>query len=397
MASTRTLLRESRDATDERIMASEEEFYSSYGWCLNPAISIPRADHEDPRGDRSLPVSPAVLAARGIPHQSLPLRLRARLHDGRLSGGRPARPLRNPRRWPRLRIPLSVLGALLDIERRVRNLCLHGRIWRWRRRWNRASTRSAKSWSASRARRKERIGDWGREARLLLDARLPQGFCSAACGCPRIPWRGSDALDVLSLARRFDATNTAREGPLLVLGLRTAGAYFAPLVHAQLSALGRPSASWMTIRPRGDSRSGRSGGWHGRGASRRRFWSWTTIPTPDGRSCDPGIAGAGGDSTPAHHPTRAAPSSRANWTLPRSGTAEQVSALIREPRDLYKSRCSPTDRRARWWSSTTARWDGGPRAFAAVGPSIGSTHAWRSTAGSSTRFTSGANASSRSS
>ncbi len=58
---------------------------------------------------------------------------------------------------------------------------------------------------------------------------------------------------MLALVRRFAAGSPEwGQGPLLVLGPRTAGAYFAPLAAAFLATLGWSDVSWLTVRPKDD-------------------------------------------------------------------------------------------------------------------------------------------------
>jgi hydroxymethylpyrimidine pyrophosphatase-like HAD family hydrolase/adenine/guanine phosphoribosyltransferase-like PRPP-binding protein len=56
--------------------------------------------------------------------------------------------------------------------------------------------------------------------------------------------------DVLAMAQRFVDSGASNGGRVLVVGPRTAGAYFAPLVSAHLQVHGIPSAGWITFRPR---------------------------------------------------------------------------------------------------------------------------------------------------
>src|SRR5437870_13608181 len=70
--------------------------------------------------------------------------------------------------------------------------------------------------------------------------RLPEGF-----RCQDLTHH-----DVFALVRRFVASQQDRTKEVVIIGVRTAGAYFAPLVKASLSTLGWPLVSWFTIRPK---------------------------------------------------------------------------------------------------------------------------------------------------
>lgn len=56
--------------------------------------------------------------------------------------------------------------------------------------------------------------------------------------------------DVLLLGKRFMDRMREQQQPILIVGLRTAGSYFAPLLAAYLSANGFADVDWLTIRPK---------------------------------------------------------------------------------------------------------------------------------------------------
>jgi hydroxymethylpyrimidine pyrophosphatase-like HAD family hydrolase/adenine/guanine phosphoribosyltransferase-like PRPP-binding protein len=77
---------------------------------------------------------------------------------------------------------------------------------------------------------------------VLLDwrMRIPEGF-----RCQDMAHQ-----DGVAMADRFLESCPPEAGPALVIGLRTAGAYLAPLVSARLTASGFPTLGWVTIRPK---------------------------------------------------------------------------------------------------------------------------------------------------
>jgi hydroxymethylpyrimidine pyrophosphatase-like HAD family hydrolase/adenine/guanine phosphoribosyltransferase-like PRPP-binding protein len=56
--------------------------------------------------------------------------------------------------------------------------------------------------------------------------------------------------DVIAMAQRYVELGGSMNRPALVIGPRTAGAYFAPLVAASLAARGVPVSGWLTLRPK---------------------------------------------------------------------------------------------------------------------------------------------------
>ena len=70
--------------------------------------------------------------------------------------------------------------------------------------------------------------------------RLPEAF------------RGQDFThhDVISLIRSFCASSATKDKPIVIVGLRTAGAYFAPLMALYLKRSNWSRVAWFSIRPK---------------------------------------------------------------------------------------------------------------------------------------------------
>lgn len=89
----------------------------------------------------------------------------------------------------------------------------------------------------------------GKLASLLLSP-LPPDVQAGHIGVPT-PFRRLDLthFDVLSLGQRFATRFPDRSQAILVLGLRSSGSYFAPLLRAFLKAEGYQTVSSLTMRP----------------------------------------------------------------------------------------------------------------------------------------------------
>jgi hydroxymethylpyrimidine pyrophosphatase-like HAD family hydrolase len=59
-------------------------------------------------------------------------------------------------------------------------------------------------------------------------------------------------FDIIALADKLARVHPDRRIPVVAVGLRTAGSYFAPLVRARLAHAGYLDTSWVTIRPKRD-------------------------------------------------------------------------------------------------------------------------------------------------
>lgn len=256
------MLRDSSDAEAGLADAGLEEpsqlpvadmaFFSSYDWCLNPllpvrelieriCLELDRSDHletswqrEESRINLYLLISAVCCAT-----------------DDYLAY-RPWDLAPVARRFPRIRALVSLFEQCLNIPYALREFTRRRLAWRWREEvaqcldcvcdilvngteQARGSWQRLKSGVASRSS--------VNLPRLLLEwrARIPEAF-----RCQDLSHH-----DVLALAQHFLTSGYLGTGPILVVGPRTAGAYFAPLVSAFLMARHIPGAvSWTTIRPK---------------------------------------------------------------------------------------------------------------------------------------------------
>jgi hypothetical protein len=155
------------------------------------------------------------------------------------------------RRLPSIRALVSLFEMCLNLPYALREFSRRRLVWRWREEMAQCldcicdilvhGTEQARgSWQRLKS------GVASRSSislpRLLLEwrARIPEAF-----RCQDVSHH-----DVLALAQRFLMSGYVGTGPILVIGPRTAGAYFAPLVSSFLIARHIPEVSWTTIRPK---------------------------------------------------------------------------------------------------------------------------------------------------
>jgi hypothetical protein len=151
-------------------------------------------------------------------------------------------------RLPWLRPLTGAVEPLLAAGRRLRGRRLRA-LSAWRERWGSALDAVLRGWldpahaelaRAARARLAE-----------LLNEELPAGLL---CRRARVPaaFRSQDLThhDILELVARFASEFPDRDRSLLVVGLRTAGSYFAPLVRASLGLRGYRAVDVVTLRPK---------------------------------------------------------------------------------------------------------------------------------------------------
>lgn len=231
--------------------SGDAEFFASYEWCLNPLLRISglqarlRTVWHDAqttesawqRGEHEINVYLLLCALDCTAADYLcflPLRLEV--------------VARRFRRWPRL---LALSRAIANLPTILIHMYDARRIRAWR-----ASTRlcldaCCRILVNPGARRQEDLGWLGRELPSVWQAQLPP-----RCGAwrTRVPeaFRCQDLThhDVIAMAERLRVSLAVATRHVFVLGPRTAGNYFAPLVHAHLERSGVASHGWISLRPK---------------------------------------------------------------------------------------------------------------------------------------------------
>jgi len=150
-----------------------------------------------------------------------------------------------------LRPILGLAENLLNARARRRERHLDG-LRSWRREWENAVVSLLKAgisnsnldWSAYKLQAVKLVS--------LLDFPLPPALCSRRIKSPRA-FRTQDFTfnDIVLLANKFVSASANRAAPYLILGLRTAGSYFAPLFRAVMELHGFANVATLTLRPKG--------------------------------------------------------------------------------------------------------------------------------------------------
>jgi hydroxymethylpyrimidine pyrophosphatase-like HAD family hydrolase len=223
---------------------AELEFYQSYDWCLNPFLTVNEAKgrlHDELGRLATVPNGWQINeAATNIFLLSCGL---LNCADEYLRG--PA--LRLPDRVARTLIGRSVdrfFEAISDKPWSRR------RVARWRERWL-ASLNEFVSvivrWPDVEP---ARFAEAGHHLMMLLRSPLPSDFCGEVLGAPTLFNRlDLTHKDILALGQSFVQRFPERAQPILLVGLRTSGSYFSPLLKAFFEAEGYQSVALLTIKP----------------------------------------------------------------------------------------------------------------------------------------------------
>lgn len=256
---------------------AEYDFYSRYAWCLNPFPSIGqvvshlRAEVEHLQRLQSGWQADEVLTNIALLACSLSDSADDHLAEANVDLSKLEKKMPAAKPW------LSLAAALLNGKERVRRRSLEP-LRRWRLEWEDALQRflrftlsignacpgvpvappvgSGETPLPSQARRDDREELLGckRSALALaevLEGRLPGDLLQRPARNPAA-FRSQDLsfYDVLKLGEKFCAVVADKKKPLLIVGLRTAGSYFAPVLHAYLATHGYCDVQVTTMRPK---------------------------------------------------------------------------------------------------------------------------------------------------
>jgi len=235
---------------------AERRFYSLYAWCLNPILSV--RDLLDRLGEELGRIELwDVLWQR---EESL---INAYLLACAVACSVDDAQARSPRtlsavsaRFPALRSTVSGVERLLHEPERLSRLGSRTFLG-WRREWDRSVDRLCDLLVADAARAGTALSEVRAGFEPLLHARLPGSLLREKMRLPEA-YRCQDLThhDVIALGRRLARALAEDESPTVVVGVRTAGSYIAPLIRAALSAEGWTRLTRITVRPKlGLSRS----------------------------------------------------------------------------------------------------------------------------------------------
>ena len=123
-------------------------------------------------------------------------------------------------------------------------------IRRWRDAWKTGVNAYLRAFAAAERSETSGLGEARDQLLSLLQAPVPDDLLERRARIPAA-FRTQDLThgDIFMLARTLAQAYPDRERPIVIVGLRTAGSYFAPLIGAWLTNAGYRDADWITIRP----------------------------------------------------------------------------------------------------------------------------------------------------
>ena len=229
----------------------EEQFYSFYNWALDPVLSV---------GDifKHLRDSLNLLNSLNVPWQVEECKVNLYLLACALTctvddylAKTPPDLSKISRRLPSLRIPVLSAQKLINFVHRLWSYPQKLRAARWEGKWTSQVDAICDFLTRTGKPAPQHLDNLRKSIEDCFATRLPRPLLNRPMQLPS-GYRSQDLAhqDAFSLAELFAASQEDRHSPLLIIGPRTMGAYFAPAAKAKLTQLGWTSVTWCTVRPK---------------------------------------------------------------------------------------------------------------------------------------------------
>jgi|SoiMetStandDraft_2_1073263.scaffolds.fasta_scaffold00522_4 hydroxymethylpyrimidine pyrophosphatase-like HAD family hydrolase len=233
-----------KDYSEEDVLSSEREFYETYDWCLNPYLTVHDAvAHVREEVDKLVTAQNGWQTGEIVTNIFLLSSGLLNCVDEYLLG--------HTLRLPKPLVTNPIGRAASRFMKTISN-----RPWSWRRaaRWREhwfSSLNDLLSLVVQPQNTDSRcLVESGRTLTMLLESTLPVDLQAKPLNPPS-PFNHLDLTptDVLRLGERLVRRFPDRTQPLLLLGLRTSGSYFVPLLRALLETKGYRRVTFLTVNP----------------------------------------------------------------------------------------------------------------------------------------------------
>jgi hydroxymethylpyrimidine pyrophosphatase-like HAD family hydrolase len=230
-------------------IAAELSFYQNYHWCLNPCPTVGQLVGHLKNEIAKLSVTNEDWRLREVMTNVFLLSCTLlNSVDDYLRGPvyrlpRPALAITGARFAQKVLVAAERLGALVRRSRFVG-------ARRWRQVWRTELDTFLRLFVSEKLPSPDTLVSAARELSAALRLRLPADLQAEHIRMPSA-FRKQDLtpFDVLALGRKFMTCFPDRQQPILVVGPRTAGAYFAPLLRAFMQSEGYQRVDDMSFRP----------------------------------------------------------------------------------------------------------------------------------------------------
>lgn len=229
-------------------LTEETEFYQQHAWCLNPHLTAFEAH-------RRLGEELTQLQGARIAWQRAEAAVNVWLLGSAILNAADERLRGKALKLPAL---LASRGPVYTIQAAAARLAREDRgLRRWRNDWSAALQAVVPLLLPVTPPSADSAIAMSRSLRELIEAQLPGGLVGERLGLPS-PFQRLDLThhDVIALAERLITHNPDRTTRFALIGLRTSGTYFVPLIKASLEAAGYCDVELATLEPsKGASRA----------------------------------------------------------------------------------------------------------------------------------------------
>ncbi|HTX99218.1 MAG TPA: hypothetical protein VMG09_04305 [Bacteroidota bacterium] len=255
--SVRVAMKDQAVGAEKIVQKSEREFYSAYDWCLNPIQTVRdlfvRLTAEL---DRYSSLSRAWERAEvRITLYLLICAIACSIDDYLSWDPFVLTPVADD--YPKFASAFMLVQGILNFPYALRSVRRIASVSALRNEWRSYVDRMCSILLSDDHLSPEAVASLKSDFRAMGSRSLPEDFLRRKMKLNE-GYRCQDLThhDVLALTDRFIQSNPATDTNIVVIGPRTAGAYFAPLVKCHLQYRGYQHVSWITLRPkRGLSRA----------------------------------------------------------------------------------------------------------------------------------------------
>lgn len=232
------------------LLETEASFYHQYSWCLNAFPTLGEViEHLSGEVDRLRQVREDWQTKEVMANIFLfSCAITDALDDHVLGSSYDFSKLQS--RLPILRPLVSFLNQCQKGREKFRNFRLRS-LMRWMDQWEAAVHDFLRIFASGEIPETDRLTESLRRLLTLLETEFPAEVRSRRVKNPAA-FRSQDltGFDVLKLGQKFVSALIDRNRDILLIGLRTAGSYFAPLLRAYLANEGYRNVSCVTLRPK---------------------------------------------------------------------------------------------------------------------------------------------------
>lgn len=238
------------EASLPTVLDAELEFYGRYGWCVNPFPTtrevVQRLGEE--LGNLEIADDPWREAQRITNVFLLSCALVDSVDDYLLGSSHDFSKVTSA--FPMLAVPIRVLETCLRVLCRTHGMRTR-HIRKWRERWDSALDEMLRLFVSGAGADRIRLVRAAKRLAAELSTRWPTDLHGRRARIPAA-FRNQDLThhDVLKLAAKLVSRSPERGKPFLIVGFRTAGSYFAPLLRAYLKVSDFADVRSVTVRPK---------------------------------------------------------------------------------------------------------------------------------------------------